>query len=179
MTDLIFSNEQLDVPNLPKSADLNFVPLEKEYLNVSLITTGIFCFIILVGATVGYMQTADLLPEWRRLVILAMPILMSTLFMFLAYKGFAYKAYALREKDIVYKSGYIFRRKTIVPFNRVQHCEVNRGPIDRMFGLSELKIYTAGGSSSDMKIPGLKPESANTLKQFIAGKTTDGRSEEE
>jgi len=175
----IFSNEQLNLPDLPKSADLNFVSLEKEYLKVSLVATAIFCLILLTGGIIAFFLTSGEILEYQRYIILCLPIIFTGLLMFLTYKGYAYKAYALREKDIVYKSGYIFRSKTIIPFNRVQHCEVDRGPIDRMFDLSELKIYTAGGSSSDMKIPGLKPEAANTLKQFIAGKTTDGRAEEE
>jgi|GEM_PF-6009490 len=51
------------------------------------------------------------------------------------------------------------------------------GPIERMFGLSKLKIFTAGGASSDLKIPGLLPETANKLKDYIQLKV--GRDEEE
>lgn len=86
-------------------------------------------------------------------------------------KGFHYKSYALREKDIVYNTGWLWRRVTTVPFNRVQHVSIDQGPVERNFDLSKLKIFTAGGNASDMTIPGLRPETANYLKEFIVKKT--------
>lgn len=88
-------------------------------------------------------------------------------------KRFASKSYALREKDIVYKSGWLWQHVTTVPFNRVQHVSIDQGPIERNFNLSKLKIFTAGGSASDITIPGLRPETADYLKEFIVKKTQD------
>jgi uncharacterized protein len=42
-----------------------------------------------------------------------------------------------------------------------------QGPIGKTFNISALKIYTAGGSSSDLTIGGLPPEEAQRLKDFI------------
>ena len=85
----------------------------------------------------------------------------------LTKKGFEIKGFALREKDITYRSGYIFRSVTTIPFNRVQHCEITEGPIERQFGLKKLEVFTAGGQSSDLSIPGLKGEQAQQLKEYI------------
>ena len=49
---------------------------------------------------------------------------------------------------------------------------IDQGPIERQFGLSKLKIFTAGGGASDMSIPGLDPETANALKEYIVSKTS-------
>ena len=73
--------------------------------------------------------------------------------------------------------GLIWYSSTVIPFNRVQHCEISQGPIERLFKLSELKIFTAGGASSDMSVPGLNPETAHRLKEYIVIKT--GMDEEE
>ena len=78
----------------------------------------------------------------------------------------------MRSKDIVYRSGWLWRSTTTAPFNRVQHVMIDQGLIERQFQLSKLKIFTAGGSGSDLTIPGLNPETANTLKEFIVKKTT-------
>jgi len=59
----------------------------------------------------------------------------------------------------------------------VQHLRIDQGPIERKFNLSRLKIFTAGGNSSDLSIPGLDPITSNKLKQFIVAKT--GMDEEE
>ena len=79
--------------------------------------------------------------------------------------------YALRERDIVYKSGWLWKQMTTAPFNRVQHVSIDQGPIERQFNLSKLKIFTAGGGASDLTIPGLDPTTANDLKEFIVKKT--------
>ena len=49
----------------------------------------------------------------------------------------------------------------------MQHCEITEGPIQKMFELASIKIFTAGGSSSDLAIPGLHREEAYKLKEFI------------
>ena len=45
------------------------------------------------------------------------------------------------------------------------------------FNLAELKVFTAGGASSDLSISGLSPETAARIKDFIVIKT--GIDEEE
>lgn len=91
--------------------------------------------------------------------------------------GFKRKKFAIRERDILYKEGLIWRSLTVVPFNRVQHAEVHQGPVERLFQLSRLKIYTAGGSTSDMTIAGLGPEEAYRMKHFILSKTSEDEEE--
>jgi membrane protein YdbS with pleckstrin-like domain len=86
--------------------------------------------------------------------------------------------YALREKDISLKSGWFWKSMVTIPFNRVQHCDIRQGVIDRQFGLSKLTIYTAGGQSADLMIPGLRPEVAEKLKTYIL-KATEHAAENE
>ena len=82
--------------------------------------------------------------------------------------GFPYKAYLLRDHDILYKTGYLSRRTTAVPKNRIQHVEIRQGVLSRMFKLSKLVVFTAGGNASDLSISGLKPEVAQQLKEHIS-----------
>jgi len=77
----------------------------------------------------------------------------------------------MRQNDIIFKTGLLWQKEIALPFNRVQHCEVAQGPIERIFNLSELKVFTAGGASSDLNIPGLSPEEAKSMKEFIVNKT--------
>jgi hypothetical protein len=93
------------------------------------------------------------------------------------WKLYAHKGYALRENDVLYKSGWLWKRKVAVPYNRIQHVEIRRGPMEELLRLRKLEIYTAGGSSSDLSIPGLDPEQAEKLRSFISLKT--GMDEEE
>ena len=86
---------------------------------------------------------------------------------------FKWKGYVLREKDVIYRKGLIWRKRVHIPFNRVQHCEVAQNLIERSVNLSKLKIYTAGGSRSDLSIPGLLQEDALKMKQFILKRTQE------
>ena len=42
------------------------------------------------------------------------------------------------------RRGVLWRSQTLVPRSRVQHVDVNHGPVDRHFGLASLKVHTAG-----------------------------------
>lgn len=168
-----FENIQIDVESLPKQEDLHFAPLERSYLNVSLITLFLFWAAIFSIAYVGPRFAEIDLPVFisRLRPFVLIPLAITTLL--LAFFGFRKKGYALREKDILYKSGLIWKSITTIPFSRIQHCEVKEGPIERLFGLSSLHIYTAGGSSSDIDIPGLHPQGAQDIKQFVLQKIND------
>lgn len=77
------------------------------------------------------------------------------------------KFYSIREQDITFYKGVLFQSTIVQPFIRLQHIEIEVGPIERWFKLATLKLYSAGGASHTMSIPGLPVETANRLKQFI------------
>ena len=80
------------------------------------------------------------------------------------------KAYAVRERDIIYKSGVFWRTVTAIPFNRIQHVEKSSTPLDRRFQLATLQIFTAGGTGGDLNIHGLSAKTAEKLRFFILEK---------
>ncbi len=80
------------------------------------------------------------------------------------------KGYALRDKDIIYKSGVFWRTVTAIPFNRIQHVEKSSTPLDRRFEIATLQLFTAGGSGGDLKIHGLPATVAEQLRVFILDK---------
>ena len=174
---MLFENNQIDSNDLPRVEDLNFIPLEKQYLKVVLASNIIFWVIIMIIVIILYAFKALVLPtpfQWL------LPVFLITLFLvsiYMSIHGFHKKAYALRQRDIVFKTGLLWQKEIAVPFKRVQHCEVNQGPIERMFNLSNLHVFTAGGSSSDLSIPGLNPTTAQQLKEFIVKKSISDEEE--
>jgi membrane protein YdbS with pleckstrin-like domain len=78
--------------------------------------------------------------------------------------------YAIRDKDIIYKSGVFWHTVTAIPFNRIQHVEKSSTPLDRRFSLATLQLFTAGGSGGDLKIHGLPAQLAENLRVFILEK---------
>src|ERR1700741_3804024 len=61
--------------------------------------------------------------------------------------------------------GWLFHTDTVVPFVRVQHIDVTRGPVDKMFGTASLVVHTAGTHNSIVVLPGLSPERAAEIRE--------------
>lgn len=171
-----FTNAQIDVQELPRLEELSFSPIEKQDLTASLIGTGILWLFLFIVAII-FIQLNELnYPSWWNSLGLGVISLFAVLHLIYDYFAYSRKGYAIRMRDIIFRKGVFWKSITSVPFSRIQHCEVKEGPIDRLFKLASLHLYTAGGSSSDLKIPGLKPSKANDIKQFVLKKI---KSEEE
>ena len=65
--------------------------------------------------------------------------------------------------------GWLFHTDTIVPFVRVQHIDIKRGPLDKLFGTASLVVHTAGTHNSIVALPGLSPTRAADIREAIRG----------
>lgn len=75
--------------------------------------------------------------------------------------------YVLRQDDLQFRKGLLVHRRKAVPLRRVQHVETSRGLLDRAFGLSTIRLYTAAAGSGNLTIEGLDVDTANTLRNHI------------
>ncbi len=164
----LLQNLEIDPATLPKIEEVEFLKLESDYLWMRLTGRGLF-LLFLLGIGTVLLFTTDL-EAWMIFPPLA---ILFTLIFILEVIGFKIKGYALRERDVSYKTGLIWFSMTTVPFNRIQHCEVNQGPLARLFDLASVKVYTAGGSSSDLSINGLQKEKAEELRDFITKRAAE------
>lgn len=165
----LFSNVQLDLQSLPSADQLEMIPLEPAFKTVRYISGAIVAIITsLIAWAIVYFE-----PRTWPWGFYAAGLVSAFGIWFIIYSGisFHHMGYALREKDISFKSGYLWRSITTIPFNRVQHCDFKQGLLDRRFGLSRLTIYTAGGQNTDLVVPGLLPDTAERLKAYILQST--------
>ena len=76
---------------------------------------------------------------------------------------------------MTWKRGVWFRKTGIVPYNRITNVDIVQGPVMRMFGISNLKIETAGGnagkSSAEIQLEGIAdPEPLRAMiMDFVRG----------
>lgn len=63
--------------------------------------------------------------------------------------------------------GILFRSDTVVPFGRVQHLDVEQGPVERFYGLARLVLHTAGNHNASVILPGLAHEDAVAMREEI------------
>jgi membrane protein YdbS with pleckstrin-like domain len=75
--------------------------------------------------------------------------------------------YALDGRLLRTVRGWLFHTDTIVPFVRVQHIDVMRGPFDKLFGTATLVVHTAGTHNSIITLPGLAPARAAEIREAI------------
>ena len=75
--------------------------------------------------------------------------------------------YAIDERLLRTVRGWLFHADTIVPFVRVQHIDVVRGPVDKLFGTASLIVHTAGTHNSIVTVPGLSPDRAAEIREAI------------
>ncbi len=176
MEEPIFQNDQLQPDWLPKVDEIQFTPLPDRYRTVLLISTSVFYIILLIVLIALWLYLEEFTSKEAKWFLLGW----AALFLFSITRivlTFPYKGYAVRQRDIVYKKGWLWRSVTTVPFNRVQHCDIKEGIIERNFNLSRLNVYTAGGQSSDLKIPGLPPEISEKYKNYILQTIADDEEE--
>lgn len=164
---LEFENIEMNVNLLPKVDELQFISLERKYIQIMLINNGIVFTSLLIAMVYGWYfdQKGFVKPYFQWILMGYLGIFLLSLF--LVYKSFVCKSYAVRQKDITLQTGWLWKKIITIPFNRVQHCEVNQSILDRYYDLAKIKIYTAGGSSSDLRIPGINISQANDLKAYI------------
>jgi membrane protein YdbS with pleckstrin-like domain len=75
--------------------------------------------------------------------------------------------YRLTERLLQVVRGWLFHVDTVVPLVRVQHIDVTRGPLEKMFGVSTLVVHTAGTHNSIVTLPGLAPARAAEIRDII------------
>lgn len=168
-----FTNSVVLPENLPEINERIFNPLDKKYLKILFIRIFIISLFIIGGLLAFFFISDENIPTLAVIIIssvLAVAIIYSVLITFF---GFPRKGYLVRENDISFHKGIITYKLTTVPFNRIQHVEVNQGILAKLFKLSSVKLFTAGGNASDLSIPGLPAEVAHKLKLFLSEKISE------
>lgn len=76
---------------------------------------------------------------------------------------------------LVLRHGVLFVAERIVPVRRMQHVDLLRGPVERLFGLATLVVHTAGDDGATFRVPGLAAARAQELRDRILEARGDGR----
>lgn len=163
-----FTNNTIDINQLPLFETVLFQRLQPNYFKVLVInlTIKFFIFVTVIAVTTYFIEEIKVfIPYiWAGFVFLVLFTMSVSRIAFLK-KGFAF-----REHDVLFKSGIIATNTIIIPYNRVQHVALHEGWLSRYFGLAQVEIFTAGGSSSDIEIPGIEKEQAEKIKQLLMRK---------
>jgi uncharacterized protein len=84
------------------------------------------------------------------------------------WTGLVWRAWQFRigEHALHLRHGVLTRRESTIPFHRVQHIDLEAGPLERRLQLTSLILRTAS-ASSDAAIPGIDAAEADELRTRI------------
>lgn len=156
-----------DATPAPTSARLDPAPGEwrrvsPKYIVVDLIGNLIGGAVVTVGSGLPWFFTQI---TW----MLVLPIVVgaiSLITLVLTPRRVRALGYMLRDDDLLFRRGIMFQRFVAVPYGRMQLVDINRGPLARAVGLSELKLVTAA-AASNLTIPGLPAQDAEDLRDRL------------
>ncbi|HLV47948.1 MAG TPA: PH domain-containing protein [Aliidiomarina sp.] len=129
-------------------------------------------FIFIMGVAAGLFIWAPFFAaETPRLIlqciIASFAVLWLIFVVFWAPRRYRVTHYYVADDYIGFVVGAVWHTEVVVTFNRLQHLEIARGPLERMLKLSRLVLYTAGGSTADLVIPGLTMPQAEQLRDQV------------
>jgi membrane protein YdbS with pleckstrin-like domain len=174
---MTFVNQQVELESLPEFASVDFQELHPNYAPVVLGVALIFlipAFLFVTALIFVILVPSAGMPLWFAGLVYV-PV--SSLLLFLSwftFKSARVMRYAIRQHDIIVHSGIFWKKETVQPIRRVQHVEQHQGPVDKRFGLYELKLFSAGTGQFTFRIPGLDADSASRIRQFILAVQQDG-----
>ena len=128
----------------------------------------------LVSATITLLIVAAIavlmfwLQIWWLAIVVTVVAVIALITLILTPRRVRSIGYQLRDDDLLFRRGIMWQRFVAVPYGRMQLVDINRGPIARWLGLSELKFVTAAASAG-VTIPGLIAADAEELRDHLVG----------
>lgn len=68
------------------------------------------------------------------------------------------------------RHGVVNHAASLVPYVRIQQIDLERGPLERVLGLSHLVLRTAA-ATSDASLPGIPAEQADALRRLLLARS--------
>jgi hypothetical protein len=174
---MTFANVQVSLETLPRFAYVEYHELHPSYARVVLGVGLVFqipVFLFLAGLLFLVLVPKAGLPALVAVLLFVAVLLLFSFIPWFTYKSARVTRYALRQHDVIVQSGIFWKKETVQPIRRIQHVEQHQGPVDKRYGLYELKLFSAGTGHFTFRIPGLDADSASRIRQFILNVQEDG-----
>jgi membrane protein YdbS with pleckstrin-like domain len=104
---------------------------------------------------------------WLLVALAACPLLGAAVGFWMATRRWASTFWRLDERGLQVRRGHLFHHEVFVPRSRVQHLDLERGPIERHFGLATIVVHTAGTRLQALRQSGLAEADALALRDAL------------
>jgi len=143
-------------------ADGAWHQISPKYVRVQLISTGSFLLVVVAAMLVLTL----LMNQWWAWIpggIMTAILLWTLAILPRQARSIGYQ---LRQDDLVFRRGILWQRFVAVPYGRMQLIDITHGPLDRGFGIAQLKFVTAAATTG-VVIPGLEQSTAEALRDHL------------
>lgn len=172
----MFVNPEIPLAMLPNAEHVDWQPLHPRFLRclqVKRLYIAVLQLLVLAGIYAFCVYAFDWWQIWLSVTVGSLACAWIAVSVAWPLVDVPRRGYAVRDKDILYKSGVLWHSVRAVPYNRVQHAVRGSGPVERRFGLASLTAFTAGGVDGDLRIAGLGEDVAERLRIHIIRKLGD------
>lgn len=136
--------------------------ISPKYVTVQLISTGSFLLIVVAATLV----LTILMHQWWAWIPGGIVTVILVWTLAILPRQARSIGYQLRDDDLVFRRGILWQRFVAVPYGRMQLIDITHGPLDRGFGIAQLKFVTAAAATG-VVIPGLAQSTADTLRDHL------------
>ena len=154
-----FTNEPIDLTGVPRLGSDAFRPLDPAHRRLIVlghVVAGLVVALIAGVAAVGLGLVGGLVGLGVLVLVVISAVVAST-----EAKNMGWQ---VRERDLSYRHGILTKSVDTLPFSRIQHARIERGPLQRTLGIATLHVNSAG---PDVRISGLSADDAERLKSLV------------
>lgn len=120
---------------------------------------------VIPAVVASWLFVAELLP-WVPWLVMGVGVVWLSWTTIRAWRWARAFGYAERDADLIITSGLWSRRLVAIPYSRMQSVQVRSGPLQRLWGLSQVSLVTASIETS-ATIPGLEAATATSLRDRL------------
>jgi membrane protein YdbS with pleckstrin-like domain len=104
---------------------------------------------------------------WGVLGLVAFVLASTVVGIWIGYRHWKYSQWKLDDTGLHAKRGRLWRKEILIPLSRVQHLDLERGPVERHFGLASLVVHTAGTRQHALRQSGFLDADAVALRDLL------------
>ncbi len=154
----------------PPSQTIRWQPLDPRAVKLWRVATQIAVAIFMLPALIIVIVTSYFEPRAALGMIASWGFLTSLWLWFSLWqppRRYQCWGYRIDDRVLETRSGRMFQTTRLLPLNRLQHVDLQQGPVERMYGLARLELHTAGTQNASLTIPGLAREEAVRLRDYL------------
>lgn len=97
------------------------------------------------------------------LMLLFFPTVVATLIRYFNY------TYRLDSEELVIREGLLTRNERHIPYDRIQNIDLSQSPLQRLLGVADVRVETAGGDKPEARLRVLSLGSVEAMRAHVFG----------